>query len=150
MVHVRPFEYRRVVGEELDRDGVKDGSDEGVDGWQFHRPADAVAEFSHPLGVSDQQDLAATGADFLDVGDHLVEERVGGHQHDHRHAFINEGDGTVLEFAGRVALGVDVADFFELERAFQGGGKVELPPQVQEVGAVGVFHGDAAHGVVAV
>ena len=39
---------------------------------------------------------------------------------------------------------MDVADFLELQRPFQGGREIELPAQVEEVVAVGVLLGDLA------
>jgi hypothetical protein len=45
----------------------------------------------------------------------LVGDEDGGH------ALVDEGDGSVLHLGGGHALGVDVGDFLELERAFEGG-----------------------------
>ena len=38
----------------------------------------AFAGFGQPLGIGDQHDLAAAGADFLHVADGLFEQRAGG------------------------------------------------------------------------
>ena len=62
---------------------------------------------------------------------------------------IDQGDRAVLHLRGRVALGVDVADFLELQRALQGGGKIVLAAQEQEVVAGGVLLRDPLHPVVA-
>ena len=47
----------------------------------------------------------------------------------------------MFEFACRVRLGVDVADFAELERAFERDGVVQAPAQEQ-----GVFHAGKVFG----
>ena len=51
----------------------------------------------------------------------------------HRHVLVDQGDGTVLHLAGRVAFGVDVGNLLQLERAFVGDGHVDAAPQVQAV-----------------
>ena len=48
----------------------------------------------------------------------------------------------MLHFAGRVAFGVDVGNFLELQGAFQGQGVVDAPGQVQEIGGLEVFLAD--------
>ena len=63
---------------------------------------------------------------------------------------VDQGDRAVLHFGGRVAFGVDVADFLELQRAFQGRREIELPAQVEEVVARGVLGGDPPGLVVRV
>ena len=62
---------------------------------------------------------------------------------------IDQGDRAVLHLGRRIALGVDVADLLQLQRAFQGGGEIELPAEIEEVVALGVFLRDLAHVVVA-
>ena len=39
--------------------------------------------------------------------------------HDHRHGLVDQRDRPVLELARGIALGVDVGDFLELQRAFE-------------------------------
>ena len=56
----------------------------------------------------------------------LVERR----DHDHRHGLVDQRDRAVLELARRIAFGVDVGDFLELQRAFErdriGGAAAEI------------------------
>ena len=52
---------------------------------------------------------------------------------DHGHVLVDQGDGAVLHFRGWVALGVDVRDLLELERAFQRHREVHSAAQVQHV-----------------
>ena len=66
---------------------------------------------------------------FLNVGDALF---VAGHgvgigfvargQDDDGKIFVDQRVGAVLHFAGGIAFGVDVGNFLELERAFEGDG----------------------------
>ena len=69
--------------------------------------------------VADQHEAAAARRDLLHVGHRLLEHRVARRDDDHRHRFVDERDRPVLEFAGGVTFGVDVAQFLELERAFE-------------------------------
>ena len=63
----------------------------------------------------------------------------------HGEGFVDEGVGAVLHFAGGVAFGVDVGDFFELERAFERDGVVDAAAEEEEVvgGAERLWRGAA-------
>jgi hypothetical protein len=56
---------------------------------------------------------------------------------DHRHVLVHQRQRAVLEFAGRIALGVDVGDFLELQRAFQRDRVVVAAAEEQRVLLVG-------------
>ena len=67
----------------------------------------------------DRIHVAAAGADLLHVPERLL---VGGlsRREDHdREVLVDERDRAVLHLAGRVALGVDVRDLLQLERALE-------------------------------
>ena len=51
---------------------------------------------------------------------------------------VDERYGAVFHFGGGIALGVDVADFFEFKRAFEGRWEVVASAKVKEVVDVGV------------
>ena len=92
-----------------------------------------IARLDVRVGIGKHIQLAATCTHFLDVGLELLEQRVvRGHRHD-RHLVGHQGQRAVLEFTGRVGLGVDVGDFLELERAFQGNRVVQATAQEQRV-----------------
>ena len=59
---------------------------------------------------------------LLDVGEHLLIHGVVGGYHHHGHVAVDQGYGAVLHLGGRIALGVDVADFLQLQSALQGYG----------------------------
>src|SRR4028119_319147 len=57
---------------------------------------------------------------------------------DHRRgALVDHGDGAVLELAGGEALGVDVGELLELERALQGDREADVPADEQDGVRVG-------------
>ena len=61
---------------------------------------------------------------------------------DERHAIADQGVGAVLELAYRVALGVHVGGFLQLERAFAGDGVVDAAAEVEERYGRCVFRGE--------
>ena len=68
---------------------------------------------------ADQDDPAAARRDLLHVGHGLLEHRVAGRDDDDRHVRVDQRDRPVLQLAGRVALGMDVAQLLQLQRALQ-------------------------------
>ena len=107
-----------MVGQQLHRDGVHDRAQRA----DVARGADHVhllgfAELA--VGIGEHEHLAAARAHFLDVGLHLLQQRVVRRDHHHRHRLVHQRQRTVLELTGRVGLGMDVGDFLELQRAFQ-------------------------------
>ena len=84
----------------------------------------------------DGDDFSAAGADFFDVADDFVVLRALRGDEDDGHAFVDQGDRAVFHFGGGHALGVDIADFLELQRAFQGDGVVIAAAEEEPVFAV--------------
>ena len=109
-----------MIGEQLDRDGVEDRARR-----TDRMPGSAMPKQSRPSMrrepglVGDHDDLAAARHDLLDVRRGLLEQIVGRRQHDHRHLVVDQRDRPVLHLAGGIALGVDVGDLLELQRAFE-------------------------------
>ena len=62
--------------------------------------------------------------------------------HDDRHRLVDQRDRPVLHLARGIAFGVDVADFLELQRAFQRQRIVRAAAQIQHVARLrdGVRH----------
>ena len=48
--------------------------------------------------------------------------------------FVDERVGAVLHFAGGIAFGVDVGNFFELQRAFERDGIVDAAAEIEKIG----------------
>ena len=59
-------------------------------------------------------DVAVIGAGY--IGAELVEQVVLRGNGDHRHVLVNQCQRAVFEFARRITFGMDIADFFELQR----------------------------------
>ena len=81
-------------------------------------------------------DRAAARLRFLDVADHLLEHVIVRRDRDDRHLLVDERDRPVLHLAGRVALGVDVGDLLQLERALERDRVVDPAAEEQEVAAL--------------
>ena len=82
------------------------------------------------LGQADRARPA--GADLLDAADHLVVQEVaaaGRHDAEHRQPVLDQRDRPVLELAGREALGVDVGELLELERALERDREAGVPAE---------------------
>ena len=54
----------------------------------------------------------------------------------------------MLHLGGRIALGVDVADLLQLQRAFHGHGVVHAPAHIKGVAGVGEGAGNVADVIV--
>ena len=57
-------------------------------------------------------------------------------EHDDGQRLVDQGVGPVLHLARRVALGVDVGDFLELERALERDGVMDAAAEVEEVAGI--------------
>ena len=71
----------------------------------------------------------------------------GRHDDDDRLALVHERDRAVLKLAGGEALGVDVADFLELERTFEGDGEADVAAQVDHRGRILHRAGELTHAL---
>ena len=69
--------------------------------------------------AGDGNDDAAARAHLLYLADHLVVHPVLRRDHHDRHLLVDERNRPVLHLAGRIPFCVDVADFLELQRAFE-------------------------------
>ena len=85
------------------------------------------------LPIGDQHDPSAARRDLLHVRGGLLEQRVVGREHDHGDVLVDERDGPVLELARSVALGVDVGDFLELQRALERDGIARPAAEIEHV-----------------
>ncbi len=94
-----------------------------------------------PLVVGQQHDLAAARRHFLHVGDGLFVELVARRDHDHRHVLVDERDRPVLQLARRIAFGMDIGNFLELEGAFQGDRIVDAAAEIEHVAGMGDLAG---------
>ena len=133
-----------MVGEQLQRHG----RDQRLEQGRRVRHVDDVAAPGPAIEVvalgGDGDDDAVAGAHLFDVAEHLGVVLVLHGDRDDRHALVDQRDGAVLHLAGGVALGVDVADLLELERALHRDGVLQAAAEEEEVLRAGVALGDGA------
>ncbi len=122
-----------MVGQQLHRNGVKNGRDEGVNLGDFNRPCRGVFQLGNALLVGNQQDLAAARDDFLRIRCRFFEQTVIRRNDDNRHVFVNQRDGAVFHLARCVTFGVDIGNFFQLQRAFKCDGIGRAAAEVKHV-----------------
>ena len=135
LVNVAAAAVGDLVGEQLGRDGVENGVEILMDLGQKKHVLGKRVQVAVALGAEQHQPPLA-GLDLLHVGHGFQVDAVPRYQAHHRHVPVDEGDRAVLEFAGGIALGVDVGDLLELERAFQSDGEVEAAAHEEEVAGV--------------
>jgi hypothetical protein len=82
--------------------------------------AHAFAWSDLTVGIGEDEELAAAGADFSQIALEFFEQLIVRGDGHHRHGRGDQGQWPVLEFPGRIGLGMDVADLLQLERAFEG------------------------------
>ena len=80
----------------------------------------------------------AARPNLFDVRDDLLINAVLRGDEDDRHEVVDQGDRAVLHLGRRVAFGVNVGDFLQLERALERHREIVPPPEVQHV--VGAHH----------
>jgi hypothetical protein len=90
----------------------------------------------------DSDDVTFTGFDFLEVAEDFFVGAVLDGDDEDGHIFVDEGDGAMFHFAGGVAFGVDVGDFFEFEGAFEGDGVVVAASEEEAMIFMGEFWGE--------
>src|SRR5260370_6966932 len=86
-------------------------------------------------GIGDQNDFSLTRGYFLHVGQSLLEYWVVRRDDDHRHVFIDERNRAVLELACGVPFGVNIGDFFELERPLERHRKAGPATGIEDIAA---------------
>src|SRR6266516_6810280 len=90
-----------------------------------------------PFGIGEKKDLALARRHLLHVGDALLEYPVMGRDDDHRHGFIDQRNGSVLELARGIAFRVDIGNFFELESPLERKRKAGAATEIKDVAAFG-------------
>ena len=88
-----------------------------------------------------RENVRAAGLDLDHVAHGLVEKRGVGAERDNERAVLDERDRAVLELAGGVGLGMDVADLLELERALEAERVVEVAADEEDALVVEVLRG---------
>ena len=116
-----------MVGQKLYGDGVHNRREYA----HVARGADDVhigAGLEVAVQIGKHKQLAAARAHFLHIGFYFIQQAVVRRNHHHGHIRVHQRQGAVFELAGRVGFGMDISDFFEFQRAFQGHGVVDAAP----------------------
>src|SRR3954464_5186791 len=71
------------------------------------------------LRIAEKNDPSFASSDFLHIGQGFFEHSVIWRDDDHRHVFVDQRNGSMLEFPRGIALGVNIGDFLELEGPFE-------------------------------
>ena len=100
---------------------------------------DEAADGRVSLG-RDRDDAAAARRYLLNIREGFFIAQLRGRvalvargEHNYRQGLVDESVGAVLHLACRVAFGVDIGDFLQLERAFKRDGEVNAAAQVKKV-----------------
>ena len=136
-----------MVGEQLQGNGEHDGREQGVGLRHFHH--------GHAVGIDDagvriREDVepAAAGAHFFEVGSHFPHQLAARRNRHHGHVLIHQRQRAVLQFARRIAFGVDVGNLLEFERPFQSDRIVCATTEKQRVVAMHELHRQTANAAV--
>lgn len=121
-----------MIRQQLQRRYVQDRRQQAIVFRQANH-VQAITRGDARIDVGEHVQLAATRTHFLHVRLQLFQQRIVRRDRYYRHLFGHQRQRAVLQFAGRVGLGVDVRDFLELQRAFQGDRVVDAAPQEQGV-----------------
>ena len=91
------------------------------------------------LGISlgnNRHNLALTGLHFLNVADHFLIGTILGGNENHRHLLVNQSNRSMLHLSSRIALRMDVRNFFQLQSSFQSHREVVAPTQIEHVACI--------------
>ncbi len=138
-----------VVGEELAGDRVEDAGELIADGGEVEDVGSHEIDLGGTFG-GEGEDGAAAGLDLHEVAEHFFKGVVVAAHADDGELGVDERDRAVLHFAGRIALGIDVADLFELEGGLEAGGVHVMAAEEEEALIVGVFFGEGLDRCVVV
>ena len=133
LIHVGALQHRHMIGQQLHRDRIQDRRHERIDRRQHDRLGGDAAQLRRARRIAEHDHLAAARRGLLQVGRGLLEQRPRRRDGDHRHVRVDQRDRAVLHLAGGIALGVDVADLLQLQRAFQRDREAVAAAEVQHV-----------------
>ena len=105
--------HGNVIAQQLEWNRAQDGHERIISRVDFDGVVRNAGHLLVPFG-DHSDDFASARLHLLNVGQYFfIVGILRGHD-EHGHVFIDEGNGAVFHFRGRVTLGVDIADFFEL------------------------------------
>ena len=105
----------------------------------------ALFAFNFRVAIGKHIKLAAAGADFLHIALEFFQQGIVRRHGHHRHLGRDQRQGAMLELAGRIGFGVDIADFLQLQRAFQRDRVMQATAEEQGVFLAGEFLAPGDH-----
>src|SRR5262245_47388611 len=132
LIDICTHECGGMVGEELHGYSIDQGWDRGVRLGHGDVRLELAAGASRG-GIGYQDDLAAARRHFLHVGDGFFEQIVFGGDDDDGHVFVDQGDRPVLELTGGIALGVNIGNLLQFERALERNRVADAAAEVEHV-----------------
>ena len=78
----------------------------------------------------------------MHIGDGFLEQLIIGRNGDNRHGLINQRNRPVLQFTGGKTLGMDIRDFFQLQRALKRQRPHSVAADKQGAGIIGEAFGN--------
>ena len=85
------------------------------------------------LRIADSNDFRASCADFLDIAVHFRRDFLLRHDRDDRRFRRDERERPVFQFAARIRFGVNIRNFFQLQRAFHRNRIIDIAPEIEDV-----------------
>ena len=126
----------------MHRQAIEDRGRETVDRRQFDDMLGEVAQFGDPRRVRQQDQLAAAGDHLAGVAGGFIEQTIRrGDQH-HRHTVVDQRDRPMFHFAGGIALGMEIAELLQLQRAFQSDRITSAAAEIEDVAGLRQAVGD--------
>lgn len=116
-IDVQALTHGKPISHQLQRDHV-DETLEAIDRARDLNPLCLVGRELGLTDVADDNGLALASDDLLVRVEGLGEDVVAGQDHDDWQVLIDEGENTMLEFAGHDGFAVEVGDFLDLEGAW--------------------------------
>ena len=136
LINVAAALERDVVREELERHDAERGQQHRGRVGNGEDVIDGLCHFAAVALRGECQHIRAAGLNLNDVAHRLIKERTVGAQRDDERAVLDERDGAVLQLAGGVGLGVDIADLLELQAPLQRQGVVQIAAEIKIAAAV--------------
>ena len=113
-----------------------------------------VGQFDHVVGILTDELIAfsdeccypsATCPYLLNVRDDFFIESVVGGDDEYWHLRVDEGNGSMLHFCSRIALGMNIGNLLQLQRTLQGQWIVVAAAEIEAVLCIGENHCQACN-----
>ena len=98
--------------------------------------------FNIVMAIAGQaHEISAAALAFHHVADGFFQQLRLGQHADHQGSVLNQRNGSMLQLAGGVSLGMDVADLLHLQAALQADGVIHTPADEEHILGIGEFGG---------